>query len=219
MKHVRLTVSAGGHESDVHPMYAVLSSAEYLDKAIGLHWNFSGDHLGFMCYVEGDVDIFREELAAIPEVLGYEITPANEDACYAYVTDETNQISRQLFGTLTRGSLLIVPPIEYGGDGTVTFSLFGPADQIQDAIDGVPNPIVVTVNEVTGMRALPTGVETLLSDRQREAIDAALTLGYYEIPRVASHEDVAAAIGCAPSTAAEHLRKAESKLIRSVLSD
>ncbi|MBX0287507.1 helix-turn-helix domain-containing protein [Halomicroarcula sp. F28] len=58
---------------------------------------------------------------------------------------------------------------------------------------------------------------SLLSDRQQEAIQTALELGYYEIPRAVSHEDVADHIGCAPSTAAEHLRKAESTLLGSLL--
>jgi len=56
-----------------------------------------------------------------------------------------------------------------------------------------------------------------LSDRQREATDAALDLGYYEIPREADHRDVASALDCAPSTTAEHLRKAEAKLVESIL--
>lgn len=214
MKHVRLTIDAGGREDEVHPMYELLASAPYLDRVVGLHWNFSGDRLGFMAYVEGDVESFRAEVERIPEVLDHEITTTGADAFYAYVLDATNEVSRQLFGTFTRGSLLIVPPIEYGGDGTVTFSVFGPAGEVQDAIDGVPDPVDVEVHEVTGMAASPAGVDGRLSDRQREAVEAALDVGYYDIPRTGSQEDVAAAMGCAPSTAAEHLRKAESTVLR-----
>jgi predicted DNA binding protein len=67
--------------------------------------------------------------------------------------------------------------------------------------------------------AAPGILESLLSERQREAIAVAVDRGYYEIPRQMSHEDVAAAVDCAPSTAAEHLRKAESKLLQSVVGD
>mgnify|MGYP002276742734 CR=1 FL=1 len=56
-----------------------------------------------------------------------------------------------------------------------------------------------------------------LTDRQREAVEAGLDLGYYDVPRTTDHEAVADALGCAPSTAAEHLRKAESKLLRAVV--
>jgi predicted DNA binding protein len=71
-------------------------------------------------------------------------------------------------------------------------------------------------NARTVGRSGPTA-ESLLTDRQREAVEAANDLGYYEIPREASQEDVAERIGCAASTAAEHLRKAETKLLRSIL--
>ncbi|MXR22550.1 helix-turn-helix domain-containing protein [Halobacterium bonnevillei] len=40
------------------------------------------------------------------------------------------------------------------------------------------------------------------------AVDA----GYYDVPRTASQDDVAAQLDCAPSTVAEHLRKAEAAL-------
>jgi hypothetical protein len=40
---------------------------------------------------------------------------------------------------------------------------------------------------------------------------------YYDSPRRATGEDVAAVMDCAPSTAAKHLRKAESKLVTGLL--
>jgi predicted DNA binding protein len=42
-------------------------------------------------------------------------------------------------------------------------------------------------------------------------------LGYYETPREATHEDVAAELECAPNTATEHLQKGEAKLVASGL--
>jgi predicted DNA binding protein len=95
--------------------------------------------------------------------------------------------------------------------------VFGPSAEIQAAVEQMPDLIDVTVTEVGGLEAVPGVLDSLLSDRQREALETAFDLGYYEVPRTASHEDVADAMDCAPSTAAEHLRKAESTLLRSVL--
>jgi hypothetical protein len=133
--------------------------------------------------------------------------------------DATTPEIRELFETVTTGSLVTAPPIEYHPDGTVTFSVFGPADQIQSALDGVPDPVSVTVEEISGLGALPQTVPAVLSDRQRAAIQAAPSVGYYEVPRTATHEDVADRLGCAPSTAAEHLRKAETTVIETVFSN
>jgi predicted DNA binding protein len=123
---------------------------------------------------------------------------------------------RELFEITNQSPVVVVPPIEYV-DGTVSYSVYGPADDIQAAIDAIPDPISVAVTEISGLKSVPGVLESLLTDRQREAVKAALSLGYYDVPRSASHEAVAEAMDCAPSTAAEHLRKAESKLLRSML--
>ncbi|QLG49466.1 helix-turn-helix domain-containing protein [Natrinema halophilum] len=217
MKHVRVTLDANGREAEIHPMYDVLANASYVERATAMHWNVAGDELGIMHYVVGDREPFVAAMESIPEVLAYELTSAGDDAFYVYIRDATNEPMRELFDAVTRTPIVVIPPIEYERDGTVSYSAFGPSDAIQTALEEIPDPIAVTIAEIGGLAATPGVLESLLSERQREAIDAAFDLGYYEIPREANHEAVATAIDCAPSTAAEHLRKAESKLLRSVL--
>lgn len=218
MKHVRLTLDAGGREAEIHPMYDLLVNAEYVKQATAMHWNYSGDGLGIMHYVEGDIDAFRDDVAAIPEVLDYELTVAEPDAFYVYIRDATNPQLRQLFDLLDQSPVVVIPPVEYPPDGGVSYSVFGPSSAIQSAIEEIPEPITVSVTEIGSLAAVPSAVESTLSDRQREAIQAAVELGYYDIPRRATQEDIASAISCAPPTVAEHLQKAESKLLRSVVS-
>lgn len=52
-----------------------------------------------------------------------------------------------------------------------------------------------------------------LSPRQREVLVRAYELGYYEIPRRTTTEDIAAATGVQRRTAEQHLRRAENKII------
>ncbi len=214
MRHVRLTVTPADAGDDLPEMYRALSAAPYLDRVVGLHWNVSGDRLGLMIYAEGDVDAFREEVRAVPKVLEFEIVSVGEGEFYAYLRNELNELSHRLFSTFTRESLLVMPPLIYGGDGSVTFSIVGPAGEVQAAVQGVPDAFEVTISEVGGMGATPGLVGTLLSPRQREAVEVALAIGYYEVPRRGDYEAIAERMGCAPSTAAEHLRKAESKVLR-----
>lgn len=197
-------------------MYDVMANAPFVERGTALQWNFTGDALGILHYVEGDADAYAEVAAETPEVLGYDIHRAGEDAFYVYVRDATTEPLRELFGPITTGGLVVVPPIVYHEDGTVTLSVFGPTDELQTALDSIPDPVDVDVEEVSGLSATAAAVETQLSERQREAVETALELGYYDVPREGSHEDVAEAMGCAPSTAAEHLRKAESKVLRSL---
>jgi predicted DNA binding protein len=44
-------------------------------------------------------------------------------------------------------------------------------------------------------------------------------LGYYDVRRDPTVEDVAAEPGCATATAAEHLRKAESTIVSSLFGE
>lgn len=217
MKHVRLTLDAGGRADEIHPMFDLITGAPYVERATAMHWNYSGDELGIMHYVEGDAAAFERDVAEIPEVLAYELTEVGDDAFYVYIRDATNEAIRELFDIVDRSPAVVVPPVEYARDGTVSYSVVGPSAEIGTAIDRIPEPIDVTVTEVGTIEGAPGVEQAALSDRQREAVETALALGYYEVPRDASHEDVADEMGCAPSTAAEHLRKAESKVLRNVL--
>ena len=216
MKHVRVRITAGGREAEIHPMYDLWANAPFVERATALQWNFTGDALGILHYAVGDADAFEAAVEAVPEVLGYDLERTGEEAFYVYVRDATTDALGDLFEPITRGGLIAIPPIRYHEDGTVTFSLFGPDAELQAAIESVPDPIEVTVEEVSGLDATAEAVETLLTERQREAVETAVELGYYEVPREAGHADVAEALGCAPSTAAEHLRKAESRLVSSM---
>jgi hypothetical protein len=217
MKHVRARLTASGAEQGVHPVYDVLVTAPYIDRARALQWNFSGAELGILHHITGDADAFEQQLLDTPEVLGYEIERTGDDEFYVYTRDETTKPLRDLFGRVAKGGIIIVPPIVYRTDGAVMLSLFGPDAAVQSAVEDVPGPVGLQVDAVTGLQSTGVTAETRLSTRQREALVAALELGYYEVPREASHEAVAEAIDCAPSTAAEHLRKAESNLIHAVI--
>jgi predicted DNA binding protein len=216
VKHVQVTISADGREADVHPMYDLWANAPFVERATALQWNVAGDTLGILHYAVGDGDAFEAAVDRIPQVVDYEVVADGPDAFYAYVRDETTDALAALFAPVADSSVIVVPPVRYREDGTVSVSLFGPDAELQAAVEAVPDPIDVTVESVGGLGAAAATVETRLTERQREAVRAAVELGYYDVPREAGHEDVAAAIGCAPSTAAEHLRKAESTVLSSL---
>ena len=57
-----------------------------------------------------------------------------------------------------------------------------------------------------------------LTDRQRAALESALYSGFFEWPRESTGEEIAAALGVSPPTFHQHLRKAERKIVASMLS-
>jgi len=58
-----------------------------------------------------------------------------------------------------------------------------------------------------------------LTDRQLEVLETAHAMGYYDYPRGANASEVADALGICPSTLAEHLAAAQSKLLGDVLGE
>jgi hypothetical protein len=58
-----------------------------------------------------------------------------------------------------------------------------------------------------------------LTDRQRDVIETAYRMGYFEYPRDANASEVAKALGIEPSTLAEHLAAAQSKLFEELLGE
>lgn len=214
MKHARVRITAHGKESDIHPMYGVMTEASFVERATALQWNYTGDALGILHYVVGDADELETAMGDIPEVIGYDVARVDARSFYVYVRDTTTGPLQEMFAPVTSGGILVVPPVKYEPDGTVVFSMFGPDDELQEALKSVPSPIDVTIEAVGGLADTTAAVEVGLTDRQREVVKTAVTRGYYDIPRTISQAEIAAELDCAPSTVAEHLRKVESRMMR-----
>lgn len=214
VKHVRVRIAADGPAGDIHPMYAVLTEAPFVERATAEQWNYTGDALGILHHVVGDADALERAMQDIPEVVGYDVERVDERSCYVYVRDSTTDSLRELFRPVSAGGLVVVPPVEYEPDGTVAFSMFGPDDEVQAAVEEVSVPVDVTVEAVGGLAGTTAAVESRLTARQRAVAETAVEMGYYDVPRTASQEAIAAELDCAPSTVAEHLRKCEARTLR-----
>ncbi|PSP78776.1 hypothetical protein BRC81_07060 [Halobacteriales archaeon QS_1_68_20] len=104
-------------------------------------------------------------------------------------------------------------------DGTMYGRAVGDPDPLQRALDDAPDAIDVQIEEIGRFRGGLEEPASTLSERQREAVETTLELGYYDQPRGATHGDVAAELGCAPQTASDHLQKAEAKLVRAAMDE
>jgi DNA-binding CsgD family transcriptional regulator len=74
--------------------------------------------------------------------------------------------------------------------------------------------------KILGLTSIDAKGESLLSKltpRQRQMLLTAYALGYYDVPRRVSSDDVSKQLGVDKSTLVEHLRKAERKLIGGII--
>jgi predicted DNA binding protein len=111
------------------------------------------------------------------------------------------------------------------GDYQLTLQLPPTVDvrRVSERVESAyPTAELLTRRQVT--RAVDTVERTdrvlseSLTDRQRAALLAAYHAGFFEWPREASGEDVAESLGVSAPTFHQHLRKAERKVLDSLLS-
>jgi predicted DNA binding protein len=105
-------------------------------------------------------------------------------------------------------------------DGTLYLVFYAPdADRVREVVaaarerfDDVAVRNLSQSGEVVGngFVSVDTG---RLTERQREVLSVAYEMGYFEYPKGANAEEVAAALDISPSTLAEHLAAAQRKVL------
>ncbi len=218
MKRVRITLSPPN--AYLPPVYRLLTQqATYLSEVYIVNWNVTEPPVGFLLLVRGAYERLGDELETAENVRDFELFPNGDEEAYCFLAADGITAGRALFENFTREDILTVPPIECHDDGSSTFTLVGTDAAIQAAVEGVPEGVTVTIDAVGTGRVAANDPSRSLSPRQRETVQAALRVGYYDVPREATTADVADEIGCATATASEHLRRAERRVLSSLFGE
>ena len=167
--------------------------------------------------VEGTRAAIEGELEARENLLAYEVFASEGQTHHIYQHVDQEDELLLLLTHLKTHRLLIDFPISYGERG-VTVRIVGEPAMVQRAFDELP-PAVRDELDVEQLTEYVPDVFTLqagLTARQREILDTAVDIGYYDDPRRATVADVANELGINQSTASEHLRKLESRVFRTI---
>lgn len=141
-----------------------------------------------------------------PDVLDYDqLYLGDEQSIAQYETAE-----QQLYEFLGDSSLPPEFPLTVE-NGWMEFDVTAPRDQFEtigDRLDagGFEYELLSVVEG--------RDPETLLTDRQRECLGAALRAGYFEVPRECTLADVAEQMGVDKSTASETLRRGSARVLK-----
>lgn len=98
-------------------------------------------------------------------------------------------------------------------DRGATMSLVGPQETIADQLSEYERAGVSPDLRRLGGYDGPDSPLDELTARQREVVETAWEMGYYEVPKEASARDVGAEMGLDGSTVTEHLQRAERNLL------
>jgi len=198
----------------LHPMHAFEMHHEAIERASLLRWNTVLDGTNAMVFrVRGDPEPFQAKLESRAATVAYSLTDAVEGVFYCCVRDRATDADRGYIDAFARGTLVVVPPVEFNPDGTTDLTLVGTPGDVDAAVEGLPDGLRATVHAVGPYRRRAGSPTPRLTDRQREAVAAAVDCGYYDSPRRGTVADVAAELDVSPGTVAEHLRKAEAAVM------
>jgi predicted DNA binding protein len=197
------------------PVQAALVDCDAFERADVRFGGISTDGpRSYVVEVTGDPPALATALGDHDGIIECELVHAEGDHGVVYAHARSTETELAMQATLSAGSLVTMPPIAVHPDGSVVFRVVGEQDDLGRAVEAVSADLPATVERLGDYDGPPERVGAALTERQAELVRTGLELGYYDVPRTATHEDVADAADCAPSTASEHLRKAETAVLR-----
>jgi predicted DNA binding protein len=193
-----------------HPLHQRIVGESPIGRVDLLMWSPTEDATTLL-WCDGDPQSTAEALEAIDSLLVSAVVEAT-DGTYAFLRQADYEFPGEVLETVAASRVVFVPPVRFSETGEVGFEAVGEAEALSSfhrALSELGDLTIRQVHEFERNRS-----PSRLTDRQRAALDAAVAVGYYDVPREGTVADVAAVLDCATSTAGELLRKAEAAVVR-----
>ncbi|WP_136715872.1 helix-turn-helix domain-containing protein [Halorientalis salina] len=194
----------------------IIDDPEMTRKGVEYFDMMSDGTVVLLYHITGDAAKLESLLDAEESALSYDVFEIEDDGLRAHVHLTPDTMVTALIMLKNEYDLIINPPLTIDEDGGLHMSVAGDPDKIRKAAMNRPGSIDIQLEEAENGDVDMVDITTLLTDRQQEVLEVAMEQGYYEIPRQATNEDIAADMDCSTSTVGEHLRKIESRLISEI---
>lgn len=211
MRYVRIVLIPEG--PGFHPAADRLAAEPSVSQEAVHHLNLLNDGTAVsLSRARGDRERLAEILEASEDVRSFELTELGGEI-QSYVHFEPAEPARALLELTREHELVVDTPIEFRGDGRLRVAVIGEDDVVQRAITDVPDEVDMELERLSDYEPELRELSSQLTERQQEILDTAVEVGYYQVPREATHEDIAAVLDIATTTVGEHLRKIEARLL------
>ncbi|MFD1642548.1 helix-turn-helix domain-containing protein [Halohasta litorea] len=197
-----------------HPMHRALIESEQLSRVELLLWGPT-EAVTTLCWYDGPKAAVRELLEAVGSIERSALVAA-DGGTYGFLSQREYELAASVLELVSEAELIFLPPVTFLDSGRVRFQAVGEGPALSEFYAALGEVIETGIERVRPFRrgSVGRGGSTgRLTDRQREALAAAVEVGYYEVPRTGDTEAVAAELDCEPSTAGELLRKAEAAVV------
>ncbi|ELZ04330.1 Bacterio-opsin activator HTH domain protein [Natrialba aegyptia DSM 13077] len=180
---------------------------------------------------DGTITVFLEVTGEVPAVRRSfdEDLPRLVD-CEILDTDQTTMVQlryhptefnraileiHRSYGVLVQYPMVFVDPAQ----SSLRVTVAGPSKDIQQLVAETRDLAELTVEAVMEYDHTASRQFHELTTRQREVLLTAYECGYYEVPREATYEDIAAELDCSASSVGQTLRRIESRLVTVTVSN
>jgi len=128
--------------------------------------------------------------------------------------------SETFFGQTSKpGSGYLFGPPEFK-EGRLRFTFVGTQRQVREFLGAAEEKgLQYKVISLTDADFAPDSLLNRLTEKQRNILISAYRLGYYDVPRKISSDELAEALHLRGATVVEHLRKAELRMLAGILGD
>jgi hypothetical protein len=203
----------------IHPVDDVLATASDITRETLRYDGARQDGTGVLFYqLRGNPAVLSEIFADRSDIILYDTIDVLDGVFQLYLRVRFDESSGTLDECLFDRGLVIDPPIVFTSRDGLHMTVIGTAEIIQRAMECFPSEIACSVERIGQYAGGNQLLLSTLTDRQRDVLETAFEMGYYEVPRQTTHQDIAAALDLSGSTVDEHLQKAECRLIEQILS-
>jgi len=148
----------------------------------------------------------RKQLRRCSDVTGSDVALVGANRLVGAVTSNDCLVCSLIIQSQTG---YFIGPAATENDCQITYKLFMNGEVIPIFLQSLhERGIVYKIGEIAKMTA-----SRALTSKQERVLKSALELGYYDYPKRVSTEDLSNAVGLAPSTVSEILKRAEKRII------
>jgi hypothetical protein len=203
-------------EGGLHPVDQLFANDPDVTRELLRSISLLDDETAAVLYqLSGDIERIREIGETSPEVLDYQLSVTGSTVT-AYAHIESSTLVTELMGVLRRHELVLDMPLEFTGAGGLRGAVIGGDETIRNAAADLPDSVDIRLESIGEYEPEDRRVFSSLTDRQQETLLTALDQGYYEVPREATHQDIADELGRTAATVGEHLRRIERTVFREI---
>lgn len=213
MRYVKVALIS--ESGDLDPVGQEIAADPSLTRESILHINRLNDGtIVTLSQLRGDGKRLESILENADTVISYNVTSLR-DGLQAYIHAHPSNVANTLLSITQEYEFVLDTPIEHGPDG-LRVAMIGKEETVRQALENVPDGVRIELEQLSDYDPELRELSSLLTDRQQEILNTAADLGYYEVPRRSTHQDIADELGLSTTTVGEHLRKIEARMLSEI---